>query len=286
MRSHRAGHHRGLSVDGARVPVHRRDPREAGAREHLVAVSGHHRVDPRNRGQGHGRVFHSVAVFGRSDAGMRQRHHHIRPRRADARHDVPRRGHDVARRHPAFQVLPVPLQDLRRHEAEHADPDRIPLPGTVDHGPVEQHIGRQQRAVTGRPVALSDRHVRADHRKGRRAQCRHQKVQPEVEFVVSQRCGVDTHRVHCRDRRVGRVRSQRAPKGNPVAQRVALQEVAVVEQQAGVRLGPQPRDARGGLRQPEAVGRAVGVIVVGQKVDVQIGRSEQPQLRLTCAQPA
>ena len=68
--------------------------------------------------------------------------------------------------------------------------------------------------------------------------------------------------------------------GHVVAQRVALQEIAVVEHQRVRHLGPRRGDQGGGAGKARGVHRAVGEVVVGKKVGVQIGGGNQAQMHL------
>ena len=68
--------------------------------------------------------------------------------------------------------------------------------------------------------------------------------------------------------------------GDVVAHRVALQVVAVVDEQGVGRLGADRLDDRGGAGEAEGVGRLVGVVVVGLDVAVQVGGREDAQVRL------
>ena len=68
--------------------------------------------------------------------------------------------------------------------------------------------------------------------------------------------------------------------GDVVAHRIALQEVAIVDQHGVGRLLAHGVDQRRGARQPHRVVRLVGIIVVGQHVHVDVGGFHDAQMRL------
>src|SRR5690606_26560929 len=68
--------------------------------------------------------------------------------------------------------------------------------------------------------------------------------------------------------------------GDVVAHRVALEEVAVVDQHRVGRLGADRVDDRGGAGEAHRVVRLVAVIVVRVDVHVQVGRLHDAQMRL------
>ena len=63
----------------------------------------------------------------------------------------------------------------------------------------------------------------------------------------------------------------------PVREGVALQEVAIIEQQAEVRAISERLNQPGAKGQSEMVNRAVGEVVVGQDMHMQIRRLEYTQ---------
>ena len=66
--------------------------------------------------------------------------------------------------------------------------------------------------------------------------------------------------------------------GDIVAQREALQDVAIVEEQAVFRLGLRRLDQTCGLGEADRVVGAVAKIVVSHDIDVEIGRLQHSQL--------
>ena len=65
--------------------------------------------------------------------------------------------------------------------------------------------------------------------------------------------------------------------GADIAERGALQEVAIVEQQAVGGLGAGAGDQRGSAGQPVALHFGIAVIVVGRKMGVDISGFQHPQ---------
>jgi hypothetical protein len=218
---------------------------------------------------------------------MAQRHHQIRTRLA--RGGGPGGGglHHVARLGHTVEVRPIPDRDLRRRKPDHADTDRQGLSVLSDQRALQHHEGRAQQAVIAGRLAAPAHDIRRHDGKLGIRQRAVEESEAEVEFVVAQRDGVIFQRVHRSDHRVDVARRKTPVPGDVVAQRAALKKVAIVEQQAVRRLGPQPRDQPAGARQAKRVAGLVGVIVVGQHVDMQISGREQPQVhragsRLRC----
>ena len=86
-----------------------------------MRVAGEDRVDPGHLGEiGRGVLVHATRRRGRQ-AGVHQRHDEIRPGRAHLGDVTARRLDDVDGEHPALEIGAVPLHDLGRHEADHAD---------------------------------------------------------------------------------------------------------------------------------------------------------------------
>ena len=285
VRAPEATHHRGFAVDRAVGGVEPVPALVIGAGEDEVGVPGHQRVDPVDLGERDGGVFHALFIGGRADAGMRERHDDLRAFFLHLRHPGLGGFHDVARGDVAFEVAAVPGHDLRRHEADEADFDGMLGAGTVDDRLVEDHIGLHQGLVGGRRSACLGGDVGADHREGRAGQGLHQEVETVVELVVAEGRGVEAHGVHRGDDRVDIAFGHALFIGHVIAHRVALQEVAVVEQHRVGGLGANVGDMGGGAGEAHRVDRFVAVIVIGHDMDVQVGRLHQPQMRLARGRP-
>lgn len=114
-----------------------------------MLVPGEHRVDAVDAGDEERGVLHHVALL-HVDAGMRQRNDDVGARLLHLRHPGLGRLDDVARLDVAFEVLEIPDHDLRRHEADDADPDRLLGARTVLDLLVEDDIGLEIELVVAR----------------------------------------------------------------------------------------------------------------------------------------
>jgi hypothetical protein len=95
--------------------------------------------------------------------------------------------------------------------------------------------------------------------------------------VVADRAAIVREHVHGGHHRVGVALPHAAPVGHEVAERRALDQVAVVEQQAVRRLRPGGPDERRRAGEPDRVVGGVAVIVVREDVHVQVGGLQDPQ---------
>ena len=80
---------------------------------------------------------------------------------------------------------------------------------------------------------------------------------------------------------MGQAGAHATGKGDIIAHRVALQEVAIVKQQAVGRAPAQLIDQGAALRQTDRWVGAVVVIVIGGDMHMQIGGFQDPQMGLT-----
>ncbi len=152
--------------------------------------------------------------------------------------------------------------------------------GAVGQFAVEDDVGRHEGFVVEGRGALLGHHVGADDRVAGAGERLHQEVEPVVELVVAERRAVEVQRVHRGDDGMHVAVLHAALVGDVVAHRVALQEVAVVEQDRVRGLGADRVDMGGGAGEADGVDRLVGVVVVGEDVDVQVGGLHDPQMRL------
>ena len=67
-------------------------------------------------------------------------------------------------------------------------------------------------------------------------------------------------------------------RGGEVAERRALENVAVVEQEAVGAFAPRLSDQRGGAREADRIVRTIAIIVVRIEIGVQIGQADETQL--------
>lgn len=260
-------------------------PLVIGAGEDEVAVPGQDHVDPLDPRQRDRGVLHAFLVLGRPDAAMAQRDDDVGAFLADLG-DIGLGGaDDVARLDLALEMLAVPVHDLRRHEADHADPDRMGLAVAGGDLAVEDHVGRHQRLVLDDALALGRHDVGRDDREGGAGDRVHQEVEPVVELVVAERRGVEAERVHRLDHRVHRAFGHAALIGDVVAHRVALQEISIVEQNRVGGLGADVLDQPRGAGEADRVDLLVGVIIIGVDVDVDVRRLHDAQMRLSTLGP-
>ena len=179
---------------------------------------------------------------------------------------------DPGEPHPALDVRGVPDRDAGRDEPEDADRDRLLAP---DLDPLHD-VGPEDRAP-GVPV---DR-VRREQRVTALLLEGAQGVEAVVELVVAERRGVVADGVHRGGHRMLRPARDGVDLGVVVGERGALDRVARIEGDAGVRpaLLPDRLDEGRRLRDADlvavavAVGRVVEVVPVVD-VAVQVGRAE------------
>ena len=98
--------------------------------------------------------------------------------------------------------------------------------------------------------------------------------------MVAERAAIVAQHVHGVDDRVLVAGLHAALIGDIVAERVALQEVAVIHQHRVPGFGADGVYDRGGARQTHRVVRFVGVIIIGKDVNMDVGRFHDAQMRL------
>src|SRR5690606_6366470 len=98
-----------------------------------------------------------------------------------------------------------------------------------------------------------------------------EEVETVVEFVVADGAALIAQRVHGGDGGVDIVGVDAALISDVIAHRAALDGVAIVEQDGVAGFGADLLDDRGGAGKAECVVLIVGVIVVGDDVDVDVG---------------
>ena len=178
-------------------------------------------------------------------------------------------------------MLVIPDRHLGRQQTDHADPDRLGPARLIQQQPVKQQIGPGQQPVAARAVPPTQHQIGTDRRKVGPAERLQQKVDAIVEFMVAQRNPVITQRVHRIDGRMGLVGPHATGIGDIIAHRVALQEIAIVKQQAVGRPPAQLVDQGAAVRQTDRRIGAVIVIVIGGDMHMQIGGFQNPQMGLT-----
>ncbi len=236
---------------------------------------------PSTPGQEQRGVFQVLGVLRRTDAGVGQRYNDLRALLLHLRHPCLGRLDDVARHRLALEVSRIPGHDLRRHEPDQADTDRMLGAGAVLDLLVKDHIRLQEKLVLGGvgcEFALGQ--IGADEREVRAVEHLEQEIEPIIELVIAHGRAVVAQHIHSLDDRVNVAVLHAALIGDVIAHWVALQEVAIVDEDRIGRLGADGVDDRGGARDAHRVVRLVGVIVVREDVNVQVGRFHDPQMRL------
>ena len=134
------------------------------------------------------RVLLAALALAARDARMAERHDDVGAGLLEIRHMLLRRIDDVDGGRLAVEMRLVPLHDLRRHEADHADLDRLLRAGLIDDLAVEDEPGLLQRLA----IRLDD--VGADEREFRRAERVLQEVEAVVELVIAERAAIVVQR--------------------------------------------------------------------------------------------
>ena len=165
----------------------------------------------------------------------------------------------------------VPLGDLRRRDADHADLEPARRPGLVG----EVALDDDRRGEPGRAVRFQD--IAADNGKARLRIGALERLEAIVELMVAERGDRVVEPVHGGDHRMDHARIPDDRGGGEVAERRALENVAVVEQEAVGAFAPRPGDQRGGAREADRVIRAITIIIVRIEIGVQIGQANKAQ---------
>ncbi len=188
---------------------------------------------------------------------------------------------DVACLGLALEVLGIPHHDLRRHEADDADLDRAgDAPAVADLLFKNDIRLEEQLVLLGVRRQLTLGEVGADEGETGAGQRVRHIVEAVIEFVVAERAAIITQHVHGIDHGMLVAGLHAALIGDVVAERIALQEVAIIHQHRVSGLGADGTDDRGSARQTHRVVRLVGVIIIGKDVDVDISRFHDAQMRL------
>ena len=281
------GHHGGDAIDGATRNINLRISGKRRAGEFGMGMAKKNGINADNLCQPRHRVFAKLPDFPLFKSGMRDHDDQLRTFRPHLRHVFPGHLDHIAHHHTAFQIGLVPLHDLRRHQADHPDFQCVKLTLRVPELPLKQHIRRKSVFSTGAVFfAVVHIDVGVDIRKIGALDCAAQERQAEVELVVAQIGGVIAQLVH---HFVGRMHLsvlQRPDLGHYITQWIALQQVAVVEQQAVEHLGTRSLDQRDRPGQAVLVGCLVLVVVVTEQIHVYIGGLHDAQLHLRCPRGA
>ena len=245
-----------------------------------MIVARDQRVDAINSGQNDRSILHPVRMIGLTNPRMRQRYDQIAALFLHLGHIGLRGLNDITRLDIALKVLAIPVHDLRRGKADHPDLDR--MLGAVTHFDlaIQDRVGFHQGLVIARVCAFFLRDIGQNNRELGTGQSFIQKLQPVVKLMISQRRSVIANRVEGCDYRMAVALVHAAFIGDVVTHRIALQKVAIVDQQRIRRLGPDLIDDRRGAGQANRIAGFVRVIVVGEDMDVDVRGFHDPQMRL------
>ena len=251
MASQRAGHESRLAVDGSAFRVDAGKAGEILARKQQVLMAEDERVDPVEPGEVLTRVLLALSRSEPGNPGVTERNDQIgaAPEVAKLR----ARGlDDVEGDQASADMDLVPLGDLRRRDADHAQFEPLRRASLVN----EFALDHDRRGKPGRAVAFAD--IAADDRKPGLRISALEDLEAVVEIVVAKcRDGI-IKPVHRGDDGVDRVRVRSDRPGGDVAERRALKAVAIVEQKAvgAPRRGPWRSGTRRGARPTESSGRS------------------------------
>ena len=104
-------------------------------------------------------------------------------------------------------------------------------------------------------------------------------IEAVIEFVVAEGGDFVAERVHGGDHRVD-VAVEALFIGDVIAHRIALDDVAIVDQHRIAGFGADGVDDGGGAAEAHRVVRSVGVIIIGEHGDVQVGGFHDAQMGL------
>ena len=245
-----------------------------------MVVAGQDGINSIYGSQRDGGVFHQVHGFGAADTGMAQRDDDIGARLAHLRDPGIRGLNDIAGLNVAFEVAAIPDHDLRRNEADQADADRMGFACAVCDLAIKDHVGVKQEGVLRGTAAQLAGDVGEDHRESCALHRVHQEIEAVVELVVADGSTIKADGVHGRDDGMGIALGHAAFIGHVIAHGIALQEIAVVQEQRVRGLGADVVDERGGAGEADGVDVAVAVVIVREDVHVKVGGLHDAQVSL------
>ena len=184
----------------------------------------------------------------------------------------PRRFDDVDEPQSAGDMGFVPLRDLHWREADDAHFQQLRRAALIDERALDHHRRRKPRG----PVRSQN--VAADDRKARRSVGALDNVESIVELVIAQRCGRVVQSIHRGDHRMVRTRTLPHGLSGEIAERRALKNVAIVEQETVSLLPACLRDQRGRLRKTDRNVGPIAKIIVRVKIGVQVGHADEAQI--------
>ena len=99
--------------------------------------------------------------------------------------------------------------------------------------------------------------------------------------MVADGSTIEADGVHGRDDGMGVTLGHAAFIGHVIAHGIALQEIAVVQEQRVRGLGAHFVDERGGAGEADGVDLPVAVVIVGEDMNVEVGGLHDPEMRLS-----
>ncbi|MNK68144.1 hypothetical protein D3C87_874950 [compost metagenome] len=249
--------------------------------ENEMLVAGEDGVDAFDGSEIKRGVFHALGLALAIDTGMGKGDDDISAFFLHDRNPGFRCLDDITRLGLALEVLGIPHHDLRRHEADDADLDRARHAAAIADLLFQNDIGLEEQLVVfriGSKLALGE--VGADVRETRAGQRVRHIVEAVIEFVVAERAAIITQHIHGIDHGVLVAGLHAALIGDIVAERITLQEVAIIHQHRVTSFGTDGVDDRGGAGQPHRVVRLVGVIIIGKDMNMDVSRFHDAQMRL------
>ena len=281
MAAPEAGHDGGLAVQGARFIVDALDIDIVGAGEYQMVVACEHDVDAIDGGELERGVFGARDVLTTGNAGMGERDDDVGALFLHHR-DIGLGGFDdVAGHDLADQMGGVPGHDLGRQEPDQADLDGLGRARTVGQFLFDDAEGLEIGLVGQRVLAQGFALDQIGRNEGEIGAGERgvEIFEAIIEFVIAQGGGFIAQRVHCGDHRVD-IAVKALFVGDVIAHRVALDDVAIVDQHRIARFGADGIDDGGGAGEAHRIVGGVGIIIIGENGDVQVGRFHDAQMGL------
>ena len=148
-----------------------------------------------------------------------------------------------------------------------------------DHCLVEDQVLVEVRLiVAGVVIAVVVEYVGADVREVCAREAAAQEIETVVELVVADIADVVVEQVHCLVNRVNLALVETALTGNEIAERITLQQVAIIGEHAVMHFGARLADQCGCARQAITWVRGVLVVVVIDDVHVEIRGLHDPEV--------
>jgi hypothetical protein len=273
VRAPEPGHDRRLAIERAGREVGAGDTLEVLAvGEDEMLMAGEDDVDALDRCKLERGILGAGRLIG-GDAGVAEGDDEVGAFRLHLRHVFLRRLDDVERVDLAHEVRGVPGHDLRRQKADEAELDSVL--GTCA---ILEHLGDDAvGGEVGRTVGLDE--IGRHHGEFRAGERLVEELEAVVELVVAERAHFVAQRVHRRDHWV-RLVVEALLVGDVIAHRIALDDVAIVDEDGIAGLGADLLDDCRGAGEAQGVVRRIGIIVVREDGDMDVGGFHDSEVRL------